>query len=188
METDFLDQLNTIVCISDENCDIVYVNRYARERLGLSAEPCPLKVQELLIADDGTRTEYCAAFDKGDTTWSRFLPKYGSMQVPVFLNSSRFSFEGKLLRLDIVSQVTVSDADDDYLYTMLFESAYQHIETTYRGIDFPEENILACLDAALTLYQADRAFILELDEELDACQLLFSTARENPASGAGRKL
>jgi len=67
---------------------------------------------------------------------------------------------------------------DDSLYPVLFESYYMHIESGYHGIDLPEENIRDCLTASLELYDADRAFILELDEELDACQYLYSKMRE----------
>ncbi|HHT17921.1 MAG TPA: hypothetical protein GXZ77_09490, partial [Papillibacter sp.] len=64
------------------------------------------------------------------------------------------------------------------LYTLLFESAYLHLDSSYHGTDFPEENINECLSAALLLYEADRAYILELDEELEACEYLYTKTRE----------
>ena len=180
MNTDILEHLNMVVCISDDSGEVIYVNQYTKEHLGLQDNSCPVKSCELLIGDDVIRGEYRTAFEKGELFWSRVLPEYGDTRAPAFVSSSLFESGDKRLRFDIISPMSVGDTDEDYLYTMLFESAYLQIETPYRGIDYPEENILECLTAALNLYQADRAFILELDEELDACQLLFSKAREEP--------
>ncbi|SHI12433.1 hypothetical protein SAMN02745823_02577 [Sporobacter termitidis DSM 10068] len=69
-------------------------------------------------------------------------------------------------------------AGNELLYPVLFEAAWQYIEKNYHGLDAPEANIYDCLTASLTLYDADLAFILELDEELEACQYLYVKARE----------
>ena len=69
---------------------------------------------------------------------------------------------------------TAADLD----YAVLFESAWRFIETNYHGLDAPEANIGDCLTASLSLYDADLAFILELDEELEACQYLYVKARD----------
>jgi DNA-binding SARP family transcriptional activator len=71
-----------------------------------------------------------------------------------------------------------SGAAADVEYAVLFESAWRYIETNYHGLDAPEANIGDCLASSLTLYDADLAFILELDEELEACQYLYVKARD----------
>jgi hypothetical protein len=62
---------------------------------------------------------------------------------------------------------------DDLLYPVMFEAACRYIEESYNGLDAPESNIYDCLTSSLNLYDADLAFILELDEELEACQYLY---------------
>lgn len=80
----------------------------------------------------------------------------------------------------------MNDHDNsDTQYATLFEFAYRCIESSYHGIDMPEENIYDCLSVSLDLYQADRAFILELDEELEACEYMYTkTASGVDADGS----
>jgi two-component SAPR family response regulator len=85
---------------------------------------------------------------------------------------------GTSVRLDIVRPCLVEDDNSDSYYTMLFESAYLQFESSYHGIAFPEENIQECLSAANLLYEADRAYVLEIDEELDAGQYLYLKLRD----------
>lgn len=79
--------------------------------------------------------------------------------------------------------MTFEQENTDIQYAMLFEAAYMRIEANYHGIDMPEANIDDCLSASLALYDADRAFILELDEELEACQYMYSKTRINASPG-----
>ena len=183
MNFEQFNQINSIVCVSDYETGVVmYLNRHAKEHFGLTAVPPRQKLSELLSKDEITRRTYIdIPLDPGEI-FTKFVPTLCDLPWPAILESVRLTHDGRSIRVDSVRQIVADDKNSDSLYTMLFESAYLHLESTYHGTDFPENNVRECLSVTLMLYEADRAYVLELDEELEACQYLYTKTRDGVVS------
>lgn len=179
MHIEALDDINSIVCLSDsETHQVLFLNSYARDYFSLEDIPEQLKVEELMTQDTLTRQAY---FEKPLATGeivTRIVPTLCNLPWPAILESVQVPHGDSIVRVDSVRQMVIDGKDSDSLYTLLFESAYLYLESTYHGVDFPEANIDECMSAALLLYEADRAYVLEQDEELEACQYLYSKTRD----------
>lgn len=183
MNIELLNVINSIVCVSDYKTGIViFLNKYAKNHFGFNGVPPKLKCTELLTTDERTRRDFIDIPLETGAVITKFVPTLCDLPWPVILESVRLPHDGKSIRVDIVRQIVADDNNSDSLYTMLFESAYLHLESSYHSTDFPESNIQECLSVTLMLYEADRAYILEKDEELDACQYLYTKTRDGIVS------
>ena len=103
---------------------------------------------------------------------TKVLPALCGLTGPVLLECFNVSVDDRHLRVCSFRPLVVEGENSDSLYTMMFESSYLYIDANYHGIDFAEENIRECLSAVYDLYMAERAYILDIDEQLEAGEYL----------------
>ena len=172
MNLDVFDDIKSMICISDyDTSDVIYLNRCAREHFRIVNLPEGLKHSELLAGDEYFSTAFLEQQTPGDVL-TKVIPTLCGLPGPILLEHTILTDGDRRLRFCSFRPIVADGENSDSLYTMMFESAYLHIDANYHGIDFPDENIRECLSAAYALYEAGSAYILDIDEELDAGEYL----------------
>ena len=168
MERETADKMKGAVCISAlETQEILYLNQTARDYFAQRISRPGLTSARLFFDSPETIRAYAEA-DISDThSCFQILADFMQGPFPQFLDSTVVQFEGRPARVDVLN---ISDYDlstDDFTYLLAMQSVMTRLERAYRPERNLQENINTVLDTILCLYGGDRAFIYEVDFELN---------------------
>lgn len=173
MRLEIFDDINSMISVLDyDTNDVIYLNRRAREHFGIGEIQAGLKQEVLFEGDDYILGALSEEQPEPGAILTKVLPALCGLTGPVLLECFNVSVDDRHLRVCSFRPLVVEGENSDSLYTMMFESSYLYIDANYHGIDFAEENIRECLSAVYDLYMAERAYILDIDEQLEAGEYL----------------
>jgi DNA-binding SARP family transcriptional activator len=150
---------------------VLYANPFLLKRAGYAASgQLPETGAELFGLSGDLAAEYNSADLSGDSCFCKFLPDSS------VLKSSRSIYDGRDVRMDTL--FTFSDEEfSNICSSVLMQTEFKHYIKSYHGVYFPNENISEGLYSANGIYDADIAFILHMDTELNAFRIIAAEYR-----------
>jgi DNA-binding SARP family transcriptional activator len=172
MDKSITDLMDTGICISAlDTGKVLYANPFLLERAGFAASgQMPETSAELFHLHGGPAAEYINADLSGADGFCKFLPDN------TVLKSRRSVFEGADVRVDTLFTFP-NEQFGAICGAVLKQCEFERYIKSYHGVYFPDENISEGLYSANSIYNADIAFILHMDTELNAFRIMAAEYR-----------
>lgn len=173
------------VCISDYlTQDIISLNDKAKQILHLVGSPDRRKSYEIISEDPDFVLEYTTAQLKTGEYVIQEISSACHYDVPLYLKSFLDLQGDRYVRIDIFETWPMFDSEEMALYLSEFTKSYEALQVQSIGNATPAQNIADLLLNVGRFYDADRAYVLELDLIQNLCTNFYEWRREDALSRA----
>lgn len=171
------------VCISDYlTQDIISLNDQAKKILHLSGNAERRKSYELISEDADFVLEYTTAQLKTGEYVIQDISAYCNADAPIYLKSLLDLQGDRYVRVDIFETWPEFEREEFARYLTEFCSSYDALRRQAVENATPVQNIGDILSSAGRFYDADRAYVLELDLVQNLCTSFYEWCREGAPS------
>lgn len=176
--TDYLEGLPLAAIISElESHRVIYLNSSAKAYFGISETREGLTSLELLRLSEEDLIWYQEMKTSSHTEY--FQPVFFEREENFLtvLDSGKVEYEGRSFRLDLINTQDYDSIRDYRLYSYVFERMMKRLERHYDENPELDADISQLLDIILYVYAGDRAFIYELDRDLNCTVDIYERCR-----------